>query len=198
MRPDAHRRPGAGKPGDSPHPGRRPVWRRVPDVHCVVHAEHGTVRGLRWHAGGAARAGVLGSGWLAIVLGTVIGSVPVAVLCTWGPRTGTGQVPLARLPFGKTIVLPGTVQWLSSIAWDALVGLFGGQAAAAAARHPVLGRGGDGPGRRGPGQHFRLRVRAPAAVVGLARPDRPVRRPDGADLPASHRAAASTPFMAEP
>ncbi|MBO0832588.1 MAG: cytosine permease, partial [Actinobacteria bacterium] len=66
----------------------------------------------------------------AIVLGTVIGSLPVAVLCTWGPRTGTGQVPLARLPFGKTIVLPGTVQWLSSIAWDALVGLFGGQAAA--------------------------------------------------------------------
>jgi nucleobase:cation symporter-1, NCS1 family len=39
-------------------------------------------------------------------------------------------VPLARLPFGKTIVLPATVQWLSSIAWDALVGLFGGQAAA--------------------------------------------------------------------
>src|ERR1700757_4683608 len=57
-------------------------------------------------------------------------SVPVAVLCTWGPRTGTGQVPLARLPFGRTIVVPATVQWLSSIAWDALVGLFGGQAAA--------------------------------------------------------------------
>jgi NCS1 family nucleobase:cation symporter-1 len=70
------------------------------------------------------------TGLAAIVLGTVIGSIPVAVLCTWGPRTGTGQVPLARLPFGKSIVLPGTVQWLSSIAWDALVGLFGGEAAA--------------------------------------------------------------------
>jgi nucleobase:cation symporter-1, NCS1 family len=68
-------------------------------------------------------------GVVAIILGTVIGSVPVAILCTWGPRTGTGQVPLARVPFGKTIVLPGTVQWLSSIAWDALVGLFGGEAA---------------------------------------------------------------------
>jgi nucleobase:cation symporter-1, NCS1 family len=68
-------------------------------------------------------------GVAAIVLGTIIGSVPVAVLCTWGPRTGTGQVPLARMPFGKSIVLPGTVQWLSSIAWDALVGLFGGEAA---------------------------------------------------------------------
>ena len=70
-----------------------------------------------------------GLGLVAIVLGTVIGSVPVAMLCTWGPRTGTGQVPLARLPFGKTIILPGTVQWLSSVAWDALVGLFGGEAA---------------------------------------------------------------------
>ncbi len=70
------------------------------------------------------------AGLAAIVLGTVIGSLPVAMLCTWGPQTGTGQVPLARLPFGKTIVLPATVQWLSSIAWDALVGLFGGQAAA--------------------------------------------------------------------
>ena len=68
-------------------------------------------------------------GLAAIIAGTVIGSVPVAILCTWGPRTGTGQVPLARLPFGKAIVLPGTVQWLSSIAWDALVGLFGGEAA---------------------------------------------------------------------
>jgi len=69
-------------------------------------------------------------GLVAIILGTAIGSVPVALLCTWGPQTGTGQVPLARLPFGKTIVAPATVQWLSSIAWDALVGLFGGQAAA--------------------------------------------------------------------
>jgi nucleobase:cation symporter-1, NCS1 family len=68
-------------------------------------------------------------GLVAIILGTVVGSVPVAILCTWGPRTGTGQVPLARLPFGKAIVVPGTVQWLSSIAWDALVGLFGGEAA---------------------------------------------------------------------
>src|SRR6266702_3633654 len=68
-------------------------------------------------------------GLVAIVVATVFGSLPVAILCTWGPKTGTAQVPLARMPFGKTIVLPGTVQWLSSIAWDALVGLFGGEAA---------------------------------------------------------------------
>jgi NCS1 family nucleobase:cation symporter-1 len=70
-----------------------------------------------------------GLGLVAIIVGTIIGALPVAILCTWGPKTGTAQVPLARLPFGKTIVLPGTVQWLSSIAWDALVGLFGGEAA---------------------------------------------------------------------
>jgi NCS1 family nucleobase:cation symporter-1 len=70
-----------------------------------------------------------GLGLVAIVVGTIVGSLPVAIFCTWGPRTGTGQVPLARLAFGKTIVLPGAVQWLSSIAWDAMVGLFGGQAA---------------------------------------------------------------------
>jgi nucleobase:cation symporter-1, NCS1 family len=70
-----------------------------------------------------------GLGMVAIVVGTIIGSLPVAILCTWGPKTGTAQVPLSRLPFGRTIVLPGAVQWLSSIAWDALVGLFGGQAA---------------------------------------------------------------------
>jgi len=57
-----------------------------------------------------------GLGLVAIIVGTIIGSLPVAILCTWGPKTGTAQVPLARMPFGKTIVLPGTVQWLSSIA----------------------------------------------------------------------------------
>jgi nucleobase:cation symporter-1, NCS1 family len=70
-----------------------------------------------------------GLGLVAIVVGTIIGSLPVAILCTWGPRTGTAQVPLARLPFGKTIVLPGAMQWLSAIAWDAICGLFGGEAA---------------------------------------------------------------------
>src|SRR3984893_5912703 len=76
-------------------------------------------------------------GLVAIIVGTIIGSLPVAILCTWGPRTGTAQVPLARMPFGKTIVLPGTVQWLSSIAWDALVGLFGGEAAQLLLHAPV-------------------------------------------------------------
>ena len=67
-------------------------------------------------------------GLLAMVIGTVLGSLPVAYLSTWGPRTGTGQLPSSRMAFGGTVVLPAIVQWLSSIAWDGLVGLFGGEA----------------------------------------------------------------------
>jgi nucleobase:cation symporter-1, NCS1 family len=69
------------------------------------------------------------TGFLAIVLGVILGALPVALLATWGPKTGMGQLPLARLPFGRTISIPAAVQWLSSVAWDALVGLFGGEAA---------------------------------------------------------------------
>src|SRR6201986_624957 len=67
-------------------------------------------------------------GLLAMVIGTILGSLPVAYLSTWGPRTGTGQLPASRMAFGATVVLPAVVQWLSSIAWDGLVGLFGGEA----------------------------------------------------------------------
>jgi NCS1 family nucleobase:cation symporter-1 len=67
-------------------------------------------------------------GLLAMVIGTVLGSLVVGYLSTWGPRTGTGQVPNSRMAFGGGVVLPATLQWLGSIAWDALVGLFGGEA----------------------------------------------------------------------
>lgn len=66
----------------------------------------------------------------AVVLGTVIGAVPTAYLGTWGSLTGAGQLPLARLAFGRSVVVPGVLQWLSSVAWDALIGLFGGDALA--------------------------------------------------------------------
>ena len=57
----------------------------------------------------------------------VLGAVPVGLLATLGPKTGMGQLPLARLPFGRSITLPAAVQWLSALAWDGLVGLFGAQ-----------------------------------------------------------------------
>jgi NCS1 family nucleobase:cation symporter-1 len=67
-------------------------------------------------------------GLLAMVIGTVLGSLVVGYLSTWGPRTGTGQLPNSRMAFGGAVVLPAALQWLGTIAWDALVGLFGGQA----------------------------------------------------------------------
>ncbi|MGV0676406.1 MULTISPECIES: cytosine permease [Mycolicibacterium] len=70
-------------------------------------------------------------GLLAMLIGTVLGSAVVAYLSTWGPRTGAGQLPNARMAFGDLVVVPGFLQWGSSIAWDALVGLFGGEALAA-------------------------------------------------------------------
>src|SRR5579875_2927115 len=69
-----------------------------------------------------------GLGVVAIVAGTIIGSLPAAYLCTWGPRTGVAQLPLARIPFGRTVVVPGLLMWLSTIAWDAINGIFGAQA----------------------------------------------------------------------
>jgi NCS1 family nucleobase:cation symporter-1 len=70
-------------------------------------------------------------GMLAMAIGTVLGSLPVAYLSTWGPRTGSGQLPISRMAFGGGVRLPATLQWLSSIAWDGLVGLFGGEALSA-------------------------------------------------------------------
>jgi NCS1 family nucleobase:cation symporter-1 len=69
-------------------------------------------------------------GMLAMVIGTVLGSLLVGYLSTWGPRTGTAQLPASRMAFGAAVKLPAALQWLSSIAWDALVGLFGGEALA--------------------------------------------------------------------
>lgn len=65
----------------------------------------------------------------ALGLGILLGSLPVAYLSAWGPQTGTGQVPLARLPFGKGIVAPGLIQAVSAIGWIAIGALFGAQAA---------------------------------------------------------------------
>jgi NCS1 family nucleobase:cation symporter-1 len=82
--------------------------------------------------GTLATASYIGLGFLwgaiAIVLGTLIAAVVLAYLSTWGPRTGVGQLPLARLPFGKTVVLPGVLQWVSCTAWDAINAIFGAEA----------------------------------------------------------------------
>ncbi len=65
------------------------------------------------------------TGLAAIIVGNVIGAFFVGVLATMGPRTGMAQIPLARFPFGKAIVVPGLINWLSTIAWDAINSIFG-------------------------------------------------------------------------
>jgi NCS1 family nucleobase:cation symporter-1 len=62
---------------------------------------------------------------LAIVVGNLIGSYFVALLSTMGPKLGLAQMPAARLPFGKSIVVPGLLNWLSTIGWDGINSVFG-------------------------------------------------------------------------
>ncbi|MEA2650840.1 MAG: nucleobase:cation symporter, family [Chloroflexota bacterium] len=68
------------------------------------------------------------SGLIAIILGNLIGSSLVGLLITMGPKTGMAQLPFARLPFGKSIVLPAGINWLACIAWDAFDTIFGAAA----------------------------------------------------------------------
>lgn len=67
-------------------------------------------------------------GLLAMVIGTVLGSLVVGYLSTMGPRTGAGQLPIARMAFGGGVAIPAALQAVLTISWAALVGLFGGEA----------------------------------------------------------------------
>lgn len=82
--------------------------------------------------GTLAAASFIGLGWwaglAAIVVGNVISAAVVGVLAAMGPRSGMSQIPASRLPFGKTIVVPGVINWLSTIAWDAINAFFGAYA----------------------------------------------------------------------
>ena len=82
--------------------------------------------------GTLATASFIGLGWwaglAAIIVGNVISAAVVGVLAAMGPRSGMAQIPASRLPFGKTIVVPGAVNWLSTIAWDAINAFFGAYA----------------------------------------------------------------------
>jgi NCS1 family nucleobase:cation symporter-1 len=62
---------------------------------------------------------------LAIIVGNVVGALFVALLSTMGPKLGLAQMPAARLPFGKSIALPGLLNWLSTIGWDGINNVFG-------------------------------------------------------------------------
>jgi nucleobase:cation symporter-1, NCS1 family len=68
------------------------------------------------------------TGLLAIIVGNLLGSFFVALLSTMGPKLGLAQMPAARLPFGKSIVVPGLLNWRSTIGWDGINSLFGAYA----------------------------------------------------------------------
>ncbi|MEP6807597.1 MAG: cytosine permease [Chloroflexota bacterium] len=61
----------------------------------------------------------------AILVGNLVGAFFVSLLSTMGPKLGLAQLPAARLPFGKSIVVPGLLNWLSTIGWDAVNNVFG-------------------------------------------------------------------------
>jgi nucleobase:cation symporter-1, NCS1 family len=72
----------------------------------------------------------LGFGWgLAVLLaGEIAGTLVFSWMVTMGPRAGVSQLALARMPFGRSVVLPALVQALTAGGWIALVSLFGAQA----------------------------------------------------------------------
>jgi NCS1 family nucleobase:cation symporter-1 len=65
------------------------------------------------------------TGLLAILVGNVVGAFIVALLSQMGPRTGMAQMPLARLAYGKSIILPGLLNWITCIGWDGINNIFG-------------------------------------------------------------------------
>ncbi len=68
------------------------------------------------------------TGLAAIIVGNLVGSVLVGLLGQMGPATGMAQMPLARLPYGKSIVVPGLLNWISCIGWDGINSIFGATA----------------------------------------------------------------------
>jgi NCS1 family nucleobase:cation symporter-1 len=79
------------------------------------------------------------SGLLAIVAGNLIGSVLVGLLSQMGPATGMAQIPLSRLAYGKSIVVPGILNWLSCIGWDGINSVFGAAALSILTGLPFVG-----------------------------------------------------------
>ena len=75
-------------------------------------------------SGGSAGPGFT-IGFTGLALGIVIGTVCVALVSIWGPRTGLAQMPLGRLAFGALNVVPQVFLVASLVAYNALNDLFG-------------------------------------------------------------------------
>ncbi|MBD5633010.1 MAG: cytosine permease [Candidatus Eremiobacteraeota bacterium] len=61
------------------------------------------------------------TGLLALVVGNVLGALPVGLNATLGPRTGLTQIEISRFAFGRLGTrLPATFNWISAVGWDAV------------------------------------------------------------------------------
>jgi nucleobase:cation symporter-1, NCS1 family len=61
------------------------------------------------------------TGLLAIVVGNLLGSLPVALAALAGPKTGLTQMEASRFAFGKAGTrLPSFINWVSCVGWDAV------------------------------------------------------------------------------
>ena len=64
-----------------------------------------------------------------VVLGTVLGSVPFALLSIVGPATGYPQIAQSRSSFGRLgAYLPAALNWFSTTGWSAVTFILGGLA----------------------------------------------------------------------
>ena len=75
-------------------------------------------------AGGSAGPG-FAVGFAGLAIGVVLGTVSVAFISIWGPRTGMAQMSIGRLAFGAMNVVPQVFLIASLIAYNALNDLFG-------------------------------------------------------------------------
>ncbi len=61
------------------------------------------------------------TGLLAIGLGNILGSFPVALCATIGPKTGLTQIEASRFAFGKIGTrVPAFLNWVNCVGWDAV------------------------------------------------------------------------------
>ena len=60
-------------------------------------------------------------GVLALILGNVLGALPVALCSTLGPPTGLTQIETSRFAFGRLGTrVPSALNWLCAVGWDAV------------------------------------------------------------------------------
>jgi len=61
------------------------------------------------------------TGLLALVIGNILGALPVGLNSLLGPRTGLTQIEISRFSFGRFGTrLPATVNWVTAVGWDAV------------------------------------------------------------------------------